>query len=172
MQFKALAMIAAAFVSTTAVAWPNRDQVVRTAEVLQDHTMKVFATLAAAALSLAGTAQAHHGTWPNKPVVLANAEALADRVELLDESLHELNASEEVIEVIHHFEETVLAAIEEFQELHYDEARVELDHLREDIFLVYDKLDQANFFNSVDAIYAWNDVLMTYIRLERSMDWP
>lgn len=34
MQFKALAMIAAAFVSTTAVAWPNRAQVIRTAEVL------------------------------------------------------------------------------------------------------------------------------------------
>lgn len=133
--------------------------------------MKAVIVAIVAAFTFAGTALADRA-WPNKPRVLANAEALAQSVEILDESLHDLNATDQVIDVIHHFEETVLAAVEEFGELNYDDARQELDHLREDIFLVYNTLDQVGFFNSIEAIQAWNKVLMAYIRLERSMDWP
>ena len=83
-----------------------------------------------------------------------------------------LNASDEVIEIVHHFEETVLAALEEFPALSYQEAKQEALHVREDIFLVGDRLMASGFLRNPAALRAWNRVVWAYLTLEFAIARP
>lgn len=110
--------------------------------------------------------------WPSRDLVLQRTEALAGQVEQLDEHLHELNAPEELIGVVHHFEETVLTALEEFTYLPYQEARSEAQHIREDVLLVGEQLMAVRFLESQKAVDHWNGVVGAYLQLEFAFDRP
>lgn len=131
MSFKATLMIVAALFSSCAFAdnWLNRDQVVRTAEQLQE------------------------------------------QVEIFDEALHEGNFPEELIKLVHHFEETTAEFAALAKTGTRSKAAEELEHLNEDIQVIQRRLARSDVPRVADVRTKWFSLRDAALRLNRQFRW-
>ncbi len=122
------------------------------------------------AFALGVTAVAEPGYWPNRINVQRAAEKLAQEVEYFDTALHEISAPHDVIQVVHHFEETAMEFVEIARRGTYQEAYAEMSHIRQDVQLIRDQLyryPQLLNYPKVDT--EWRHVRTAYRNVDHQM---
>src|SRR5690606_37501530 len=105
--------------------------------------------------------------WANRAQVIRAADTLQQEVEIFDEALHEINAPHDLIELVHHYEETVGEFVYLAQSASYQEAQAEMSHIRQDIGLIRNKLSQYSWvLNYPTVTTEWRHVRTAYRYLD------
>lgn len=126
--------------------------------------MRKLMTLASLAL-FAVAFQANAADW--RELALKNGQNLAEKIEVMDEFLHELKA-DAVVQKVHHLEGTVLDFNDGLSEgITYEAAREEFNHITQDLNEIYSALRQANLFSNANVVNSWNQTVFTYRNLAR-----
>lgn len=124
--------------------------------------------IAAFALGLIAAAPAN--AWQNRPNVVRAAQVLASEVERFDEALHNIQAPTDLIQTVHHFEETVMEFAQETQTCTYQMAQQEMNHIRQDVGLIRNKIAQYPYvLNHYLVAQEWQHVRSAYRNLDHQM---
>jgi hypothetical protein len=101
-------------------------------------------SLAVATLAIALWANTSSAdNWLNRQNVIRAANELAEGIEHLDTELHAVQAPNDLIQIVHHYEETITEFVDEVTRgISYQEASFEMNHIRQDYGLLRDKLYQ------------------------------
>lgn len=104
--------------------------------------MKFFALLA---LAFAAAPAHADQVWPQRDAVVQAVDVLQQEIEIFDEALHNVNAPADLIEIVHHIEETAAELAEISRFAPRGEVAAEAAHLDADFELVRQKFNQYLF---------------------------
>lgn len=124
----------------------------------------------ALALTTLVSSSAFAQNWMNRAQVVRAADVLQEEVERFDESLHETNAPADLIEIVHHFEETVAEFYVLAQQASRAEAEGEWRHIAQDIQLIREKLERNSWVLQYPTVNTeWRHVRTAYRNLDHQM---
>jgi hypothetical protein len=133
----------------------------------------MFSTLGVALVGFTMFASAEANAWINRANVVRAAEILEQEVEALDTQLHNVNAPAEVVQTMHHFEETAMEFAEIARRGTYQEANAEMHHIRQDIQLIRDQFARYPWLLSNIGINTeWRHVRTAYRNVDHQMFAP
>ena len=130
--------------------------------------MKVILSVMLSVLSVSAVADTCRNEIPG---LIESANVLTEKFETLDEALHERNAPEKLIGIIHHFEEGVLEFVKELENgARCREAIQEFQHFHEDVQLLYRGLkERPEIFYQSKVLNAWNELLPSFVRFQNRL---
>lgn len=124
-----------------------------------------------AAFAVGFLAATDANAWQNRPNVIRAAQVLEEEVEHFDTSLHNIHAPNDLIAVVHHFEETVMEFLEEVRNgCSYQFAQSEMNHIRQDVGLIRQKLSiYPSVLHNPAVSREWQHMRTAYRNLDHQM---